>query len=81
MSEFEILLKTSLSKVTISDFRDTEGIFTQFVLDPSSMNLSPRVHRNDPILTELFKLSRDLCFSINKRRNKSLHDLLQERQT
>ena len=81
MKEFEKLLETSLSKVRIGDFVETDNILTQFVLDPSSMNLSPRVHLNDPILPELFKLSRDLCFAINKNRNKSLHDLAKERQT
>ena len=61
--------------MTIGDFVETNEILIQFVLDPSSMNLSPRVHINDPILPELFKLSRDLCFAINK---KSLHDLAKE---
>ena len=81
MKEFRALLETSMSNVTIGDFIETEAILTQFVLDPSSMNLSPRVHLNDPILPELFKLSRDLCFAINKKRNKSLHDLSKERET
>ena len=81
MKEFRALLETSMSNVTIGDFIETEAILTQFVLDPSSMNLSPRVHLNDPILPELFKLSRDLCFAINKKRNKSLHDLSKDRET
>ena len=67
--------------MTIGDFVETNEILIQFVLDPSSMNLSQRVHLNDPILPELFKLSRDLCFAINKNRNNSLHDLAKERET
>ena len=81
MKEYETLLETSSSKVKMDNFTETKDIFTQFVLDPSSMNLDPRVHINDPVLPELFKLSRDLCFAINKTRNKSLHDLAKERQT
>ena len=80
MNEMDQLLQTSESNLEISNFVQTEVNLTQFVLDPSSMNLYPRVHIKDPILPRLFKLSRDLCFAINKIRNKGLQDLMQERQ-
>ena len=45
---------------------------TQFILDPSSMNLKHRVDIRHPILPSLFQLSRDYCFAIDKRRTASL---------
>ena len=56
--------------INIKTFNDPQ--FTQFVLDPSSMNLRKRVNMNDPILPSLFQLSRDFCFSIDRNRTKSL---------
>ena len=52
---------------------------TQFILDPTSFNLEHRVHRDDPITKYLFKISRDLCFSINNRRMKTLLELSKEK--
>ena len=45
---------------------------TQFVLDPSSINLKQRVSISHPILPQLFQLSRDFCFAIDRSRTKSL---------
>ena len=43
---------------------------TQFILDPTSLNLARRINCGDRSLSEFFKLSRDLCHSIhNKRMN------------
>ena len=46
------------------------------LLDPSSMNLPNRVHVSDPILPELFTLSRHLCVAICKRRSRLLSEIL-----
>ena len=46
--------------------------FTQFLLDPSSMNLKKRVNINHPSLSKLFQLSRDFCFSIDRTRTKAI---------
>ena len=61
----------------INKIFENSSIFTQFVLDPSSFNLDPcyRVNISDPRLTELFKLSRDLCFSIDNTRKKKLQQI------
>ena len=45
---------------------------TQFILDPSSINLPQRVNTNDPVLPALFKISRNFCHFINKQRMKLL---------
>ena len=45
---------------------------TQFLLDPTSINLIKRVHINDPVNLELYRISRDLCSYIHKERLKQL---------
>ena len=45
---------------------------TQFVLDPTSLNLKLRISANDPHLATFFKLSRDFCYSVHNRRMKIL---------
>lgn len=46
---------------------DSEQI-TQFVLDPTSLNLKLRISASDPHLATFFKLSRDYCYSVHNRR-------------
>ena len=48
-------------------FQDEE-VLTQFILDPASMNLKSRVNINDPLLPDLFRKSRNLCYSIAEKR-------------
>ena len=50
-------------------------ILTQFILDPTSFNLIDRIHRDDPIVNQLFKLSRDLCYFIHNARMKKLDEI------
>ena len=73
--EMDQKLEQSKNKIRISNFKKSEETLTQFILDPTSMNLKERVHVNDPIVPDLFKLSRDICYSINKRRMKLLEDM------
>ena len=47
----------SKNNLNIEDFSSTEDVRTQFILDPTSMNLVLRVHMLDPIVPELFKLT------------------------
>ena len=65
-------LKNSLK---ISDYALSEITLTQFVLDPTSMNLETRVHMDDQILPELFQLSLDYCFAICKKISNMLNEL------
>ena len=56
--------------------RSSNHLLTQFIIDPSSMNL-PNTHRissQHPRLNELFRISRDWCFSINTCRTKLLKE-------
>ena len=72
--EFDEVLAESKNKVKIKDFQHSDEILTQFILDPTSLNLPQRIHLNDPIVERLFKLSRDICFSINKKRVRLLKE-------
>ena len=67
----EHLLKTK-NNLSIEYFSSSQDTMTQFLLDPTSMNLDLRVRMLDP---ELFKLSCDLCSTICKRRTNMLNDL------
>ena len=66
----------SQSQVDLTQYLSDEYFTTQFVLDVTSMNLPKRVSASDPVLSLFFKLSRDLCFYIDKTRTKLLKDLL-----
>ena len=70
LTEFSETISKSQNCLDISYLSSSENTLTQLVLDPSSMNLPNRVHVSDPILPELFTLSRDLCFAICKRRSR-----------
>ena len=74
-------LEQSKNKIRISNFKKSEETLTQFILDPTSMNLKERVHVNDPIVPELFRLSRDICYSINKGILKLLEDMKNRNET
>ena len=73
--EIDQVLANSANKLRISNFLESEDILTQFVLDPTSMYLTDRVHMSDPIVPQMYKLSRDYCYAINKRRNHLLKDM------
>ena len=47
----------------------------QFLLDPTSFNLSIRININDKIVPQLFALSRDLCFGIHNERLRKLRSV------
>ena len=52
-------------------------MLTQFILDCTSFNLPDdyRLNVNDKKVNQIFKLTRDLCYSIHSSRIKSLKDL------
>ena len=77
MTELENLCRQSQSNISFQTMRSEPETLCQFILDPSSFNLSDRIHRDDPVLLPLFKLSRDLCYGINSERMK----ILKKRET
>ena len=62
----------SKSKLDFDPIYNDDEMFCQFVLDPSSFNLKRRIHMNNPILEQMFCLSRDYCFAVNSARMKIL---------
>ena len=67
-SQMNMICKESNIKMNVNEFDNKE--FTQFLLEPSSMNLTKRVNINDSALPQLFKLSRDFCYAIDRTRAK-----------
>ena len=72
------LCHSAKHEINLDEILKNPRTLTQFILDPSSFNLSSRVNISDPILTPLFKLSRDLCNFIHTERMKKLQDLKNE---
>ena len=68
LEELANLCKLSISNVDFSDILKSSDNLCQFILDPTSMNLSRRVNMNDPLLGTFFKISRDICSSISEQR-------------
>ena len=65
----EILqLCSNIEYLDIHSVTENEDTLTQFILDPSSPNLESRVNINDPILPDIIRKSRNLCYVVSKRR-------------
>ena len=74
LQEFAYLCMSSKSDVDFSSMIEDNEVLCQFILDPTSMNLSKRIHMNDPLIHSFFKTSRDLCFGISELRLKLLRE-------
>ena len=74
VNEYSHLCSQAKSDVSFQQIMSDNKTFCKFILDPASFNLTKRVHMNDPILSQLFKTSRDYCYAINSRRMKFLKD-------
>ena len=73
IEEMSIICQDTLNGVNILQYTQDPEMLTQWLLDPSSLNLPMRVNTNDPVLPALFQLSRDLCHSIDRERIKLLN--------
>ena len=47
---------------------DDPEVKTQFILDPTSLNLAQRINRNDPVVPQIFSFIRDFCFRTHNER-------------
>ena len=65
---FRMFCQQSLSKIDFEEISSDMNTLTQFILDPSSLNLKVRVNVSDPILPSIFRLSRDYCNAIHTKR-------------
>ena len=75
LSQMHALCEQSVSGVNFSEVMKHPQALCQFLLDPSSMNLFARISMQDPQLESFFKLTRQLCYSINEKRLTLLRSL------
>ena len=77
LSDTRVRILTQLSSLTsLADtYRDNEELFSQFLIDPASFNLPSRVNISDPQLPAIYKICRDLCFSLDKERLEKLKSI------
>jgi len=73
--QFSDLCNKTMNNLNVKDFCQNDELLCQFLLDPTSLNLPVRVSEYDPLVTEFYKLSRDLYFLIDKKRKKLLKEL------
>ena len=68
LPELESLCTKSRSRPDFDSIVKDRKKLCQFILDPTSLNLTSRISLNEPNLESFFRKSRDLCFSIHNRR-------------
>ena len=73
--EMAELCKASKGNLDFQQISENPETLTQFILDPTSFNLIRRLNLSDPLVVQMFKLSRDICHSIHKTRTKLLEEL------
>ena len=78
LEEYSYLCMQSESGVDFAHIMSDSEKLCQFILDPTSLNLESRISVNDPMVNLFFQTSRDLCFSINKKRLKLIKSKQQE---
>ena len=73
LPELEALCRKTDSNPDIHDIFSDKNKLSQFILDPTSLNLHSRINASDPQVGQIFQLCRDYCFSIHKCRMKILN--------
>ena len=76
LEEFKLLCSETKNQISYDKLKENSKNLCQFLLDPASMNLPERVSFLDPILPQMYKLSRDLCYKLDRDRA----DLIQRLQ-
>ena len=76
LSDFSKLCTLAKNDINLNNFNEED--LCQFILDPTSLNLSSRVNVQDPVLSEFFRLSRDTCYILDKTRTRLLNDLIKQ---
>ena len=72
LPEFSLLCQQSTSNINFADIYLDKSKLCQFILEPSSLNLSHRIGQNDPLLHKFFALSPDFCYAVHNSRMKIL---------
>ena len=58
LTEFRTLCNSTKNRISFDEISKCENNLTQLILDPTILNLPVRVHISDPLVPQLFKLSR-----------------------
>ena len=77
LEDFKYLCTMTKNNITYNNLKENPKILCQFLLDPASMNLPTRVSMSDPILPAMYRLSRDLCYQLDKSRMEHIQNLKQ----
>ena len=72
--EFRQLCSLTKNCINFYNFLEDEKMLCQFILDPTSLNLPVRVSLDDPLVPQIFRLSRDYCFLMDKTRLRLLRE-------
>ena len=75
LKQYSDLCNKTKNNFNFEIFFQTDELLCQFILDPTSLKLPARVSLYEPVVDDFYKLSRDLCFLIDKKRKKLLKEL------
>ena len=68
LEQFQELCKATKNEICFQELSKSDEQLCQFILEPTSLNLHTRVSMYDPVAPEFYKLSRDFCHIIDKKR-------------
>ena len=72
LPQLENMIVKGKSNIDFKELQSNAESLTQFILDPTSINLKNRISETDPDLPDIFRLSRDFCHAIGSERAKLL---------
>ena len=79
--EFRQMCNLTKNSINFDAISNSEHNLTQYILDPTSLNLPVRVSLSDPVVADFYKLSRQYCYKIDKTRIGSLKKMFQDKQS
>ena len=68
IQEFRNLCSVTKNCINFDEILNNKLNLTQFILDPSSINLPVRVSLSDPVISAFYRLSRQYCYKLHKTR-------------
>ena len=71
--DIQTLCQTSICYIDFDVILSDKHVLTQFILDPTSLNLKTNVNISDPMVPELYRLSRDICYALHRERKERLN--------
>ena len=75
LEQFKELCRTTKNEICFEEIMKNDEQLCQFIIDPTSLNLHARVSLYDPVAPQFYKLSRDFCHIIDKKRISLIKEL------